>query len=429
MAATCSPATSGSARRRCATLFLVLAQSAGRAVLLRCCRACCRTAARNPFHIAAAQGQARQPFERFERGRVRRHARAGCVGPRAAASRRSSQMVNAHPARLRHRHRLRHAASGGAGHSSRAVTAARSARLLIDQPLMPNVLADLALESEAATTARDALGACRRPGRATKASAHSAARHRRRQVLRSASARPVHAAEALECLGGNGYVEESGMPRLYREAPLNSDLGRQRQRQRLDVLRAMSREPGLVEAFMGEISLAAGADARLDAAVSRLGKEALVEVGESRRPAARGADVPGLCWARCWFATRRRRSPMPTAPAAWRAIGAPASARCPPVSTWARSSSGRVPSWADPVLTRRSVVRRRHVAALRHSPSTTRSWSARPAARRVHEASPGSAGAGGRHGAFASRRRATATPGPGTSRSIAGHRGRGPPRG
>jgi putative acyl-CoA dehydrogenase len=86
--------------------------------------------------------------------------------------------------------------------------------------------------------------------------------------------------EALECLGGNGYVEESGLPRLYREAPLNSIWEGSGNVNALDVLRALAREPASVEAFFAEVSLASGADARLDAAVDRC-RKALVEADEA----------------------------------------------------------------------------------------------------------------------------------------------------
>ena len=67
---------------------------------------------------------------------------------------------------------------------------------------------------------------------------------------------PNVAAEALECLGGNGYVEESGLPRLYREAPLNSVWEGSGNVNALDVLRAMRKEPASVEAFFVEVALA-----------------------------------------------------------------------------------------------------------------------------------------------------------------------------
>src|ERR1700733_10609529 len=84
---------------------------------------------------------------------------------------------------------------------------------------------------------------------------------------------PAHAAEALECLGGNGYVEESGMPRLYREAPLQSIWEGSGNVAALDALRALMRQPESAEAFFAELDQAAGADRRLDAAVARLRKE------------------------------------------------------------------------------------------------------------------------------------------------------------
>ena len=74
-------------------------------------------------------------------------------------------------------------------------------------------------------------------------------------------------AEALECLGGNGYVEESGLPRLYREAPLNSIWEGSGNVNALDVLRALAREPEVLEAWIAEVGPARGADPRLDRAV------------------------------------------------------------------------------------------------------------------------------------------------------------------
>jgi putative acyl-CoA dehydrogenase len=81
---------------------------------------------------------------------------------------------------------------------------------------------------------------------------------------------PPHAAEALECLGGNGYVEESIMPRLYREAPLNSIWEGSGNVNALDVMRVLQREPTALEAFHAEIARVQGGNARLDAAYTRL---------------------------------------------------------------------------------------------------------------------------------------------------------------
>jgi putative acyl-CoA dehydrogenase len=143
--------------------------------------------------------------------------------------------------------------------------------LLIDKPLMRNVLADLSLESEAATTLMLRLAGA--ADRAVRGDAQEQAFKRlaiavgKYWVTKRA---PNVAAEALECLGGNGYVEESGLPRLYREAPLNSVWEGSGNVNALDVLRAMSREPDSVEAFFAEVGLARGADARLDDAVTGL---------------------------------------------------------------------------------------------------------------------------------------------------------------
>ena len=76
---------------------------------------------------------------------------------------------------------------------------------------------------------------------------------------------PNHAFESLECLGGNGYVEESGMPRLYREAPLASIWEGSGNVMSLDVLRALVRTPRSLEVFLHELDQARGADRRLDA--------------------------------------------------------------------------------------------------------------------------------------------------------------------
>ncbi|MFL6021801.1 MAG: acyl-CoA dehydrogenase family protein, partial [Marmoricola sp.] len=84
---------------------------------------------------------------------------------------------------------------------------------------------------------------------------------------------PAFTAEAMECFGGNGYVEDSGMPRLYREAPLNSIWEGSGNVNALDVLRALGREPESLEALTAELAKAEGADRRLDSAVARLSSE------------------------------------------------------------------------------------------------------------------------------------------------------------
>ncbi|MEU9187820.1 acyl-CoA dehydrogenase family protein [Streptomyces sp. NPDC048484] len=139
---------------------------------------------------------------------------------------------------------------------------------LVDKPLMRNVLADLALESEAATTLALRLAAAYDDGgeqeRAFLRLAVPAAKY---WVTKRCT--PV-AVEALECLGGNGYVEESGMPRLLRESPLNSIWEGAGNVQALDVLRALQREPAALNAYLQEVGLARGADHRLDGAIKNL---------------------------------------------------------------------------------------------------------------------------------------------------------------
>ena len=147
-------------------------------------------------------------------------------------------------------------------------------RTLAEQPAMAGVLADLAVESEAATVAAFRLaGATDRAARGDQAEVTF-----RRLALAATKywvckRGPVHAAEALECLGGNGYVEESGMPRLYREAPLASIWEGSGNVAALDALRALTRQPETAEALFAELDLAAGADRRLDQAIARLRKE------------------------------------------------------------------------------------------------------------------------------------------------------------
>ena len=135
---------------------------------------------------------------------------------------------------------------------------------LIDQPAMRNVLADLAIESEAATTA--ALRIARSYEGGAPAFQRFATAVMKYWVCKRT---PGVAAEALECLGGNGYVEESGMPLLYRDAPLNSIWEGSGNVAALDVLRATVSEPEGLPAFLAECELAAGADPRLDVHIRR----------------------------------------------------------------------------------------------------------------------------------------------------------------
>jgi putative acyl-CoA dehydrogenase len=143
---------------------------------------------------------------------------------------------------------------------------------LVEQPLMRNVLGDLVVEAEAATAlamrisrsfddaatgTEDAQAFCRIATAVAKYWLNKRA--------------PGHVVEALECLGGAGYVEETIFPRLYREAPLNGIWEGSGNVICLDVLRAMAREPGSVEAFLAELERARGGDRRLDAAIDAVG--------------------------------------------------------------------------------------------------------------------------------------------------------------
>jgi putative acyl-CoA dehydrogenase len=155
-------------------------------------------------------------------------------------------------------------------------------RKLADQPLMTAVLADLAIESEAATMAAFRLAGA--TDRAARGDAQESAFRRLALAVTKywvCKRAPAHAAEALECLGGNGYVEESPMPRLYREAPLASIWEGSGNVAALDALRALTRQPETAEAFFAEVGQAAGADRRLDQAAARLRKE-LADPAEAR---------------------------------------------------------------------------------------------------------------------------------------------------
>ncbi|MFJ7628837.1 acyl-CoA dehydrogenase family protein [Streptomyces sp. NPDC097595] len=156
---------------------------------------------------------------------------------------------------------------------------------LVDKPLMRNVLADLAVESEAATVLAMRLAAAYDDGGESEAAflriAVPAAKY---WVTKRCT--PL-VGEALECLGGNGYVEESGMPRLLREAPLNSIWEGSGNVQALDVLRVLRREPLALNAFLQEVGRARGADHRLDAAI----RDMLTELADLEGIEARARRV------------------------------------------------------------------------------------------------------------------------------------------
>ncbi|HYD61977.1 MAG TPA: isovaleryl-CoA dehydrogenase [Noviherbaspirillum sp.] len=146
-------------------------------------------------------------------------------------------------------------------------------KLLAEQQLMQNVLADLAIESEAA------LAMTMRIARALDNSEQSESE---KLLVRIGTAvgkywickrTPGHAYEAMECIGGSGVMEDSIMPRLFRESPVNSIWEGSGNVQCLDMLRAMQREPGSLEILMTELKRASGANRYLDAYVTRLADE------------------------------------------------------------------------------------------------------------------------------------------------------------
>jgi putative acyl-CoA dehydrogenase len=145
---------------------------------------------------------------------------------------------------------------------------------LIDQPLMRNVLADLAVEAEAAT-----MVAMRMAGATDRAVRGDQQEALLRRIGLAASKYWVckratpHAAEALECLGGNGYVEDSGMPRLYREAPLMGIWEGSGNVSALDTLRAMATRPESVDVLFDELAQTSGQDPRQDAHVDQLRRQ------------------------------------------------------------------------------------------------------------------------------------------------------------
>jgi len=146
-------------------------------------------------------------------------------------------------------------------------------RKLIAQPLMTNVLADLAIESEAATMLS------LRVARAFDEQAQDEDKARFARIATPVAKywickrTPAVAYEALECHGGNGFVEESIMPRLFRDSPVNSVWEGSGNVQCLDLLRAVGRDPATLAAYFTELEPAKGKDSRLDRFVDALGKE------------------------------------------------------------------------------------------------------------------------------------------------------------
>ncbi len=236
-----SPATSGSARRPMCDAFLVLAQAEGglSCFLLPRFTPTASATASTSSGSRTSSATARTPRARSSSA----GAWARLVGEEGRGVPDDHRDGQPHPARLRDRGQRRLPLGNGEAihHASH-----RSAfgKPLVDQPLMQNVLADLAIESEAATIG--AMWLARAFDEAHAGDEHAIELRRlATPVLKYwiCKRAPVHAVEALECLGGNGYVEESGMPRLFRESPLASIWEGSGNVQCLDVLRAMARNP------------------------------------------------------------------------------------------------------------------------------------------------------------------------------------------
>ena len=258
---------------------------------------------------------------------------------RAKASARIVEMVN---------HTRLDCAIGSAGaacapRSSQAIHHAAYRRafgaLLIDQPLMRNVLADLALESEAATAALPARRARNR--RFADATRAAAALKRIGTALAKyyvCKRTPAVVAEALECLGGNGYVEESVMPRLYREAPLNSIWEGSGNVNALDVLRVLRKQP--------EVARGAGATRSPRRGEPRVARErsacdaicATPAATSRRRARSRERHGAAVASGAARRVTRRPPSPTRSSRAGSRATGAARSARCRAAARCATSS-------------------------------------------------------------------------------------------
>jgi putative acyl-CoA dehydrogenase len=163
---------------------------------------------------------------------------------------------------------------------------------LVEQPLMKNVLADLAIESEAATAL------VMRLARAFDAQSDEAETELRRLMTPAVKywickRGTLVAAEAMEVLGGNGYVEESVMPRIYREMPLNSIWEGSGNVMCLDVLRVASRDSRAFEIYFAEVAEAKGGDRRLDSFMARL-KQELVAAGDEEHSARRLTEALAL---------------------------------------------------------------------------------------------------------------------------------------
>lgn len=164
-------------------------------------------------------------------------------------------------------------------------------KLLVDQPLMRNVLADLALESEAATLMVMRLAAsfdARQSDEHERAFCRIATAFSKYWLCKRS---PLHVGEAQECLGGNGYVEDSGMPRLYREAPLYGIWEGSGNVICLDILRALAKDPGTVDAVLQELRSARGSDSDLNSFLEQTQTELTACLKQGLKNGGGGAEA------------------------------------------------------------------------------------------------------------------------------------------
>jgi putative acyl-CoA dehydrogenase len=167
---------------------------------------------------------------------------------------------------------------------------------LVDKPLMQNVLADLEIEVEAATLMMMRLSGAF--DRAALDPAEAALQRVATPVAKYWVTKRCSEVvrEAMECLGGNGYVETSILPRLLRESPVNAIWEGSGNVIALDVVRALARTPQGADAFLAEVELARGGDAALDAAIDRLGDQ-LASIEDPEAGARRLVERMAVIWA------------------------------------------------------------------------------------------------------------------------------------
>ena len=292
--------------------FLVLAQAPGGLVVLsRAALAPRRN--QEPAADHSPEAQDGQCLERLERDRAARRARLdGRRGGRGVATIIEMVAMTRFDCMIGSSAGMRMAVSQAIDHCRQRKA---FGALLIDQPIMSAVLADLAIESEAA------LALTMRIARALdhRDDPHEDALVRLGSALGKywiCKRTPGHAYEAMECLGGSGVMEDSPMPRLYREAPVNAIWEGSGNVQCLDIARAIQRSPQTLEAYFAEISSVKGESAALDAHVAAL-KDDLSDLGDFEVACPRS-----LRPARDWLAgggahSRRlagRRGLLPIAP-------------------------------------------------------------------------------------------------------------------